>query len=648
MNRSRTQFSKLAMGMLAAAAASCGKAGGPAPRASDPAARGPVQRLAWQDGAHYAYDLTLSGRTVMEQDGQDRLLVDLRLGAGLDLWARRAAGGGVELVARLRDVRLEGGGARGEGSFGDLAARLQQPWAVELADGRVRALRLAAGLPPAAVSLERNIAAALQLAPGPAGATAWTGSENDATGSYAAEYRALPEPGRFAKRKVRYDSFLVGVAGPRFGIDIGRGPAPAPPELAASDIQIAVDAGALASVRSSEELRATVGAGTPVRAKSALELRRTARDQAPPPAEWASAEAGLRELAASEPYASPVRHLDADAAKAAGWTFERAVAALEALERDRPDLAALPASSVGKQTPAENARAQQSARAFGALTAIFRQQPDTVRRAVVLARKNGPAAPALLDALSASRTAPAQAALLGLATDAKLPRGLRQAAAGSLIRTEQPDEATVAALIPLGDDPLLGAYATYGLGTFARKLREAGEVERAARISKLLVGRLAAAHDDQQKVTVLRGLANAGDAGAMEAVRPYLGSGSAQLRAAAVQALRLVPSPEVDRLIAERLASEQERLPRDEALSAASPRPASPVLVAAVEKVASTAPDPQGRLLAVRLLGHWLRGRADLRPALEEVARGDAEPKVREEARRLLARQPLDGSGAPG
>jgi hypothetical protein len=42
-------------------------------------------------------------------------------------------------------------------------------------------------------------------------------------------------------------------------------------------------------------------------------------------------------------------------------------------------------------------------------------------------------------------------------------------------------------------------------------------------------------------------------------------------------------------------------------------------------------------MLATRLLGRWLSEREALRPTLEKIAASDAEPRIRDEARRALS-----------
>ena len=610
----------------------CGKGGA----SGESAGLGPR----WDDGWRYAYQVKMVSRTEM---GSGNVLIDLHLTGGLALYARRADDGSVQLAARLADLQLEGESSGGDAKLADLARDLQRPWLVELRGGLVEAIRLPQGVPAAVAGIQRTLAAALQFAPPPsASARAWSATEHDATGRYAATYRALPEAGRFSKQKVRYESLLLGVSDVRPGVKLAPGMQGEPPEVTSSSAKIEVSDGRLRSSRSEDQIRAQVTPTTPVSSKTSLTLALTAADRATPPPELAAVGADFIRLRAGDPYAPPAPPLKLDAAKTAGWTFERAVAEIDELERTRePPKPQPPGGAPEVQTPAENARAQRMAAAFMALSAIFRQEPDKIPRAAALIRKDGAVAHALMDALGSSATGASQTALLELAKDRRLPGPLRQGAAGSLIRSEHPSEQAVTGLTGLLDDPLIEEYATYGLGTFARKLRVAGETDRSKRISELLIQRLASVREQQQKTTVLRGIANSAYAGALEPVRPYLSSEDPFLRAAAVQALRLMELPEVDRLIADRMKNDGAPVVRYAALSAALPRPVSPTLIAAVGEAATKAPDAQGRLQAVRLLVRWLPERtAEVQPALERAAHSDAEPKVRQEARRALDKLP--------
>ena len=87
-----------------------------------------------------------------------------------------------------------------------------------------------------------------------------------------------------------------------------------------------------------------------------------------------------------------------------------------------------------------------------------------------------------MDALAAAGTDEAQGALAALVTDAKLDADARIAAANSLIRVQRPGPRTIDTLTQLIPDPLLREHAVFGLGTAARRLREAGDAARSREI----------------------------------------------------------------------------------------------------------------------------------------------------------------------
>jgi hypothetical protein len=607
-------------------------------------AKKPVPDLGprWDDGAHYAFQATVDSKTEM---GKGNVLIDFHMTGKMDLYARKLEGGGVRLGARLQDVRVEGTSSGGDTNLTGLSRELEQPWFATLRDGRLEALHIKRGSAAAAVGIERTLSAALQFASpdGSAKGGDWIGVEHDATGRYQASYRALPEPGHFSKRKLRYDTLLFGVSGVRPGVRLGTPAAGEVPAITASsgEVEIAAD-GVLRSARVDDEVTGQLAAGAPIASKSSLALTRLTMDRTAAPPELAGPGGDFLALQAADPYAPPAPRLENDAAKMAGWTFEKAVAEIEQLEATRPAIPAAPAGGAPEAQSAEqSARAQRMGNAFMALSAMFRKDPATIRRANTIIRKDGVVASALVDAVSSAGTPFGQATLLELATDAKLPLRLREAAAGSLIRSDRPSPETVAGLGTRFDDPVIGVHAIYGLGTFARKLRNAGQAQLANEISQLLVQRLAAVREQPDKVRAMRGIANSAWVGALPAVRPYLDNRDPYLRAGAVEALRLMDAPEIDGLIAARMA-DKELVPRNAALSAATPRPPSPVLIAAVAELASKASDTQGRMQAVRLLVRWLPARgAAVRPTLEQIAASDKEPKVREEARRAVDQRTL-------
>ncbi|WP_437962025.1 HEAT repeat domain-containing protein [Sorangium sp. So ce119] len=244
-----------------------------------------------------------------------------------------------------------------------------------------------------------------------------------------------------------------------------------------------------------------------------------------------------------------------------------------------------------------------------------------------------PAPPARLELTHAEP----QAALVALANDKELSERQRSAAAYSLIATQWPDARSIDALIGWLEHDTLSEYALYGLGTFSRHLRAAGQIEASKRAAEALLAELPRSQHTR-RVHVLRGIANSGYPGAFEAVRPLLNDKDESIRAAAIESIRLMDRPEVDGILVEQLKVELALNLRLAALNAASVRSPSDALVRGVSELATGAPEAQSRLKAVQLLERWLRARPDVRPTLQQVADNEDEREgVRRAAQAALA-----------
>jgi hypothetical protein len=282
------------------------------------------------------------------------------------------------------------------------------------------------------------------------------------------------------------------------------------------------------------------------------------------------------------------------------------------------------------------AKLQQQGRAFTALAALIRSDKKNVPLAVAGVRARSPALRGLLDALASAGTAEAQAALVSLMNDAKLDLALRRAVASSLMRTERATPESVSALeAHIGVDDTLHVFALYGLGTIARRLRDAGEAPRAQAIVDGLVAQLAKVSLPSDQVDVLRAIANSGGVNAFEAVRPYLDAKPRSVQVAAIDALRLMARPEVDGIIAERLGRSDAEL-QNAALDAISVRTPSAALASALVQSASSAVKPALRLKAVQIMARWLPQRPELRQSLEGLASSDELEQIRQAAKGAL------------
>jgi hypothetical protein len=273
---------------------------------------------------------------------------------------------------------------------------------------------------------------------------------------------------------------------------------------------------------------------------------------------------------------------------------------------------------------------------FLALSALLRQKPSTVNEIVRAIRAKSPASFALADALGNASSPDAQKALVVLIDEKGLEPKLHGRLINALTRTPMPTAASVTALKSLLKKDSFNRRAIYGLGTYAFRLRDAGEAKRAAEIGEFLLERLSLAKVPVQQVTVLRGIANSGYTAALPKVVPYLGSREERVRVAAVRALQSMKDPEVDGILATRMKTDVSNDVRVSAIVAAQQREPSAVLSNGLSTAATDASDATVRFRAVELMTRWLSKRPDLRATLERVARQDGEVRVRDLAKAAL------------
>lgn len=513
----------------------------------------------------------------------------------------------------------------------DFPSELAKDYAVTIESGRIRELDVVNGTSPLALGIERAIASAFEVAVKP-GST-WTATEVDATGTYTAEYRQADEPGRYSKHKVRYEPL------PTTGPSALLGGLKLVPKVRSSTGEVRVGDGTLQLVRLHDELSVPASAGVSLDSSTELEVSLTKRDSAPADPGWVATRAAL--VPAGENRARLGGGVDKsfDQLRIDGLTFDGVVQALEAEPTDDAASQGTPRKATdadATETDGAKRQALQSrSRYFTALSALLRQDPKNVPKAVERIRRNSPATIVLLDALAASGDASAQAGLVTMVRDAKMTPMLRQSAAFSLIRTQAATEATVRALIELMDDPAVGAFAVYGLGTAARRLRESNQAPLALVATQALLNRLGHVKGGRL-IDVLRGISNSGYSGALPAVRPYLADKDPALRGAAVEAVRLMDDPTVDGVIAHALQDQDESM-RLSALNAAKTRAPSEVLATGLDKIARSDEAVRCRERAVQLIGRWVTARPELRATLQYVAEHDGRDAVRAAAQGGLA-----------
>lgn len=234
------------------------------------------------------------------------------------------------------------------------------------------------------------------------------------------------------------------------------------------------------------------------------------------------------------------------------------------------------------------------------VAAALRRDDDAVRAALAFMR-GGKATKLVVDALAAAATPAAQNALCELARDRRLTPSVRAAAVASLGLLRRPTAATMTAVAELTDEPPVGP-ALFLAGSVARAGRADHPTEAAA-LEKLVLARSPRARGSAELVASLAALGNLGSAAVLPRLRAALTAGDPGVRAAGARALRLVPDPEADRLLAATLRGDRDPTVRAAAVFAAGFRKLGPLVDALVE-TAENDPIDYVRSGAVTLLAH--------------------------------------------
>jgi len=246
---------------------------------------------------------------------------------------------------------------------------------------------------------------------------------------------------------------------------------------------------------------------------------------------------------------------------------------------------------------------------FAALPAFFRQQPKTIKIAEKEIIKGSPATSSLLGGLASSATLAAQKTLLKLAENSRLDDTVREAAMRNLVQCRSPFIETSEAVKKFYNKGFLASYAVYGTGIIARKLRESGEFDKAAESVRWLAELLKKEKNSDRRRDIFRGLANSAHPLLLEITGNYLNSSDPSDRAGAIDSLRLVKNPGVDKIIIKALdyASEPEKSVRIAAINALSVREKSSRTISTLIKTAQEDPESRVKSAARKLLYTWAK-----------------------------------------
>lgn len=512
---------------------------------------------------------------------------------------------GVEMAYELHHPRFDGVGF-GEVSAADRALVEQSLtprfWVTHQADGAARALHFPREMAPDVRNLLALIITEMQLVRPAQAAAQWTATERDGAGTYLVAY-IQTGPREITKRKLRYLS--ADGAGPAAAIDV---------KIDAAEARFGLDAEGRvseATVRDRVRVGAGLGAGELV-------------------AEMQLALSNLRVAEAPDLVGSLER---------AGAAIETSAVVTQAADpvvlQARQDAHLIKDVTLPQLIAAIRAGDVQAKTRFQ-LAAVFRQRPAEIAAALVSARGEAPAlGRAVLEALGDAGSPQAQDALGSVATDAQAPEPLRLAAISAVVQVRSPTPGTIAWLTRLLDapQPPVRKQATLVVGAVGHAVLGA-DPQVAARIEADLLGRYRVC----QKATcdeLLVGLGNLGSAGVEPAVAEGLRDPSALVRARAVQSLRRVNHPDVDRLIAATMTGDGDPTVRSAAVGAALTRPLGPFVeplttVVRSDKVARV------RIHAIQAMADHVDASPQIHEALLAAATLDPNPDVQRTARQAL------------
>jgi hypothetical protein len=534
--------------------------------------------------------------------------------------AARTTEGGTQLALRVLNARFESEGQSVD-QYAALGQDLAQTYVLTLHDG----VTVGEALPPRistfAASILRSLGNALQLGPGtPSADGSWKTEELDGTGKYRVQYRALPaaDPHIIERKKLSYWPTPVPNANPLLGKQTLE------PQVVSSTGTLRLGRqGTLEQISTTEEIALAIIKGV-VNGRTELQLVKEVEVSAWKP-DWQATLAVALPATPGAPFGQGPAPEVIDAQRIGDYTFD---SALKELRQEAQ------AQELARQNKLARSGSELNTRAFSAMIGLLRLRPEARERAAALVAKREPVSGTLADALSSAGTPECQAVLVGLLSAAE---PTKQQVASSLVRVEAPTQASESAVRGLCADERYLEYCLFGLGSYARKLRDGGNGARAAQLGKFLVERFGTAKPGVERLLVLRGIANSGDVQAFPFVSPLLNDSTASLRAAAVDAIRLMPGAEVERALIERLGKDTSTGVRLSVISAAAARPQSEALRAAVVHAALNDTNSGVRNQAVRVMAKWLPEVPSLHEPLSKVAQSDANDSVKSAAIAALA-----------
>lgn len=589
-------------------------------------------RLRWDDRRSRQYDLRLEMRTNAEGAGA----MFQSIAGKLKVTPLVKGPSRVILVFRLVNPVVRLGKIVDAPELERLRFELEKPFAGEYLRGvRGETEQFDSGISSVSVGVFRTVSSAFQVADGKG--EKWTATELDAAGEYVAEYR-IDGKRRLRKRKKEYTRSLIS------HMVEANYPERVELKVLKCRVELTVLEGILSTVSLRERIRSYLSSEASMDAETDLFIK---LDPATSPVTETRPEKeileGLAIHSTGRPIGSKMHTRLYDLARIGGRTFAELLETSESLmdKKKRERLEEHEKERGAKAAEAEirtrSVMLRRRENLHEALSAMFRQQPTTIADAKKAVLSGSSGSKLVMEAMADSGTKDSRRALMDLIRSPKLSKKLRIDCATGLVRLAASSPENAELLEVMLRDKLLREHTVPGIGTAARNLREQGDNVHSETLSKALLKGLEAARSPNEKVRYLRGVANSGYPGALDAITKHVRSKDRDVRTAAVDALHFMSAPATNELVARTLKDKEARV-RIAALRVAGRRKADEALEKAVSEVALEDESAAARQQAVRIIGSWLEDRPSLRPVLEKIAAEAKDERLRKAAQSHLAR----------
>lgn len=586
----------LAVWMLSDGSPASGPAAGPPGAGRHQAAENvsrfaPLSRRGWGLGTRYSYQLQVS--TQVQQSGE-------------------TAPRNIEIAGRWTSTVI-----RASDSERDLEIVFEpQPAGSTIqtfvarydGQGKATGLLFAGTPPPDTVSAARELVTSFQVSLPPANPARWSATELDPGGEVAVEYQRVSED-CVLRRKQRFLKVLTaaGLAPPAVGDVV--------PTILQSHGDYQLDgAGRIKNALVRYAAVAKANLGVEVKVETIASWRFLAQDQVPARA--------------------PVAAL-----KAVSLTLDDSD--FQAAEEDAARNAVKGASARKLMTNLR--KAHQAKKPAAIATAQYRlsqllKLDDDATLEVATAIRRGRHEQSIYPVLAAAGTPLAQSTLLAVASSAATPAEDCLNAIRSIHGIFRPTPETISATEALAFDgtPAVKNAGSLALGTVAGRILP---TQPALARDKVL--RLAAEYDPalpaDEKRRILNALGNSDSVDALPTLRLGLADPLVDIRRTAIMALRTIPCPEVEQILAGLIDGERDPVLRTAAIWAAEGQRFAP-LAAALEAFLRSERDAKLRYKALHLVMAFYRREQspDIARLLQTVADSDDEPQLREDAKEAL------------